>query len=406
MTADTIRLYRYRWVILLIFFMITALIEIQWIMLAPVTKESVAFYNVSELQIAFLSMIFMIVYIFMSVPASYIIDTWGIRIGIGIGALFTGVFSLVKGIYPSDYNVLCISQTGLAIAQPFILNATTRLAAKWFPIDERATAAGISTLGQYVGIIIAMVATPLLVSSHSIGEAMMFYGIITAAGSVLFLVLMKEQPPHPPCHAGHEKRINPVEGLKQMLKNRDMLMLLLLFFIGLGMFNAVTTWIEEILSPRGFTPVQAGITTAAMLMGGIAGASSLPILSDKYRKRKNFIILTMACMIPGLIGVTFAEQYWLLLVSAFIFGFFIMSAGPIGFQYGAEVSYPAPESMSQGLIILSGQISGIVFIIGMDLFRAEGTRSMTPFMIVFIVLTIFNTIISFKLRESKIINTD
>lgn len=406
MTNESIRLYSYRWVILFIFFMITALIEIQWIMLAPVTKEAVAFYNVSELQIAFLSMIFMIVYIFMSVPASYIIDKWGIRIGIGIGAALTGVFSLVKGIYPSNYTILCISQTGLAVAQPFILNATTRLAAKWFPINERATAAGISTLGQYIGIIIAMIATPILVSSHSIDSTMMIYGLITAASSVVFLILMREQPPRPPCHAGHEERIDPIKGLKQMLKNRNMLMLLLLFFIGLGMFNAITTWIEEILAPRGFTPVQSGITTAAMLVGGIAGASILPPLSDKYRKRKNFIILTMGCMIPGLIGVTFAEQYWLLLVSAFLFGFFIMSAGPIGFQYGAEVSYPAPESMSQGLIILSGQISGIFFIFGMDFFRSESSGSMTPFMIVFIVLTLFNTMMSFRLKESEIVKTD
>lgn len=406
MSDDSIRLYSYRWVILLIFFMITALIEIQWIMLAPVTRDAVAFYGVSELQIAFLSMIFMIVYVFMSVPASYIIDTWGIRIGIGIGAVFTGGFSLLKGFYPSSYTVLCVSQAGLAVAQPFILNATTRLAAKWFPINERATAAGISTLGQYIGIIIAMVATPLLVSSRGIGGTMMMYGIITASGAILFLVLMREQPPHPPCHAGHEDRIKPVEGLKLMLRNRNMLMLLLLFFIGLGMFNAITTWIEEILGPRGFSPIQAGITTAVMLAGGVAGALILPALSDKYRKRKLFIIITMACMLPGLAGVTFAGQYWLLLVSSFIFGFFIMSAGPIGFQYGAEISYPAPESMSQGLIIMSGQVSGILFVFGMDFFRAEGTRSMTPFMIVYIVLTIFNVLMSFKLKESEIVKTD
>lgn len=364
MNDDVIRLYRYRWVILSIFFMITALIEVQWIMLAPVTREAVAFYGVSELRIAFLSMIFMIVYVFMSVPASYIIDTWGIRTGIGIGAAFTGAFSLLKGFYPSSYTVLCVSQAGLAVAQPFILNATTRLAAKWFPINERATAAGISTLGQYIGIIAAMVATPLLVASRGIGGAMLLYGIITAAGAIVFLLLMRENPPQPPCHAGHEERMKPVEGLKMMLKNRDMLILLLLFFIGLGMFNAITTWIEEILAPRGFTPVQSGITTAVMLAGGVAGASILPPLSDKYRKRRGFILLTMACMLPGLAGITFASQYWLLLVSGFVFGFFIMSAGPIGFQYGAEVSYPAPESMSQGLIIMSGQVSGILLYLG------------------------------------------
>ena len=28
-----------------------------------------------------------------------------------------------------------------------------------------------------------------------------------------------------------------------------------------------------------------------------------------------------------------------------------MSAGPLGFQYAAEVSHPAPESTSQGMLL-------------------------------------------------------
>ena len=49
--------------------------------------------------------------------------------------------------------------------------------------------------------------------------------------------------------------------------------------IGLGIFNAVTTWIEQILAPRGITPEQAGIIGALMMVGGILGASILPGLS-------------------------------------------------------------------------------------------------------------------------------
>ena len=31
-------------------------------------------------------------------------------------------------------------------------------------------------------------------------------------------------------------------------------------FVGLGMFNAVTTWIEDVVAPRGFSSEQAGLT--------------------------------------------------------------------------------------------------------------------------------------------------
>ena len=105
---------------------------------------------------------------------------------------------------------------------------------------------------------------------------------------------------------------------------------------------------------------------------------------------------------PGLIGLTFVANYTLLLVSGFILGFFFMPAGPIIYQYSAEISYPAPEATSQGLLVLAGQISGIIFIFGMDMFRTE-TGSMTPFLIAMIVLAVVNIILAFTLKESAMI---
>lgn len=52
----------------------------------------------------------------------------------------------------------------------------------------------------------------------------------------------------------------------------DMRVVIFLFFIGLSMFNAVTTWIEQIVEPRGFNFEQAGIIGACMMLGGIIGA--------------------------------------------------------------------------------------------------------------------------------------
>jgi MFS family permease len=229
---------------------------------------------------------------------------------------------------------------------------------------------------------------------------LMGYGIVSAAGAVLFLIFMREKPPTLPGLVGSDVRHGVFEGLKHIFKQRDMIILIVIFFIGLGMFNAVTTWIEQILAPRGFTIEQAGYAGAIMLVGGIVGAIVFPILSDVFRKRKFFIVLTVVLTIPGLVGLTFATSFVLLLISSFALGFFFMAGGPIGYQYSAELTHPAPEATSQGLLVLAGQVSGIIFIFGMDALRTEN-RAMTPFMLVFVGLLLINVILSLMLRESK-----
>ena len=402
MDRATPTVYGYRWAILSVFALLNIVIEVHWVALAPVTTEAAAYYGVTPMSIGFLSMIFMLVYIVVSIPASYIIDTYGIRTGIGVGAALIGAFGLLKGLYASNYAMVGFSQVGLAVAQPFILNAYTRMGAKWFPMKERATATGLAALSQYVGIIVAMAATPVLVHAYGIARMFFVYGVAAALAAVLFFLFFKEEPPTPPSLAGEEERFSVVKGLRHILQQKQMLLLLVLFFIGLGIFNAVTTWIEQILGPRGFSAEQAGIAGAAMIFGGILGASILPPLSDRARKRVPFLLIAMLFTIPGLAGLAFAKNYAVLLCSSFVLGFFIMSSGPIGFQYGAELSYPAPESTSQGLLLLVGQISGAAFIYGMHAFRSVG-GSMTPFMVLFIALTAFNALLCTRLKESELI---
>jgi MFS family permease len=379
--------------------------QIQWILFAPITSEAVTFYNVPAVQIDLLSLIFMIVYLFVSFPASYIIDTWGIKLGIGIGALFMGIFGFIKGFYGANYNMVVLAQIGLAVGQPFVLNSVTKVGARWFPLHERATQAGISVLAQFVGIIIAMAVTPILLKTYGMEKMLMIYGVATLAGAIIFLMLNKEHPPTPPCPPGHDERIAVFAGLKHIFRQKDMIYLLIFFFAALGIFNAVTTWIEQIISPRGFTITQAGIAGALMMVGGIVGASTLPVLSDKMRKRKLFIVIACIGAIPGLAAMTFVTNYWMLLASCTVFGFFLMAGGPVCYQYCAEITYPAPEATSQGLLMLAGQISGIIFIFGMDMLTPSGA-SKTPAMLIFLVLMIINVFIITRTKESKLVKTD
>jgi sugar phosphate permease len=406
MEQVSFKVYGYRWVVLITFMFVVVVNQLLWITFAPITSSAAAYYEVSDLSIGLLSMSFMIVYIVISIPASWVIDTYGIRVAVGIGAALTGVFGLFRGLAAGNYTLVLISQIGIAVGQPFILNAITTVAARWFPMQERATASGLGSLAMYLGIVVGMALTPYLVLQSGIKGMLIVYGIVAIIAALVFFSAAKERPPTPPCLPGQEERSLVFDGLKQIVHKKDFILLMLVFFVGLGTFNGVTTWIENIVRPKGFSITQAGITGGLMVVGGIIGAVVIPLLSDHYRRRTPFLMLSVVGATVGLAGLTFATSYWLLLVSAAVLGFFLLSAGPIGFQYGAEVTYPAPEGTSNGLLLLIGQISGIIFIFGMDMSKSPETGSMMPSLVVLIGLMVLVLLLSTRLGESTTLMAD
>jgi MFS family permease len=392
--------YGYRWVILAAFMLIGALNQALWITFAPITSDAMKFYATSDIAIGFLSIVFMAVYIVLVLPSAWLIDTWGFRGAVSLGAALTAVFGTCRGLFADNFTLVFVSQVGIALGQPLILGAITKLAARWYPKDERATASGLGTLAIYLGVLAGLIVTPQLLARHGMKGMLLILGAASAVAAVFFIVVAREHPPTP---AGEDARSLMFDGLKSMLKQKDFILLMVIFFIGLGMFNGITTWIEEIVGPNGFSAAQAGYSGGAMLIGGVLGAFAIPLISDSRRRRKPFIILALIGLIPGLVGLTFVDSrsYWLLLVSSFVFGFFLLSAGPIGFQYGAEITLPAPEGTSNSLLLVMGQVSGIVFILGMDAFKAP-SGSMRDSLLALLALTLVAVVLAFFLKESPI----
>jgi len=363
------RLYGYRWMVLRVFMFINVTIQMLWSAYAPITGPAALFYGVTDLQIGLLAMTFMIAFIPLSIPVSWAIDTYGFRKAVSVGAIIMGIFGITRGLAGANYTLVLISTIGLAISQPFLLNSWTKVPAQWFSIEERATAVGLVTLASLVGTALGMVFTPILIESISIPTVQLIYGGIAAFSAVLFVFLARERPATPPCPPGLEVRALMLDGLKHAFKVKDFVLYLAVAFIGLGLFNGINTWVEDIIRPRGFTPTDAGTLGAVLLVGGLLGAVIIPPFSDKQHKRKKFLLLGVVLAIPGLIGVAFATAFWLLLVSGFVLGFFLISTGPIGFQYAAEITFPTPEGTSNGLIQLFGQ-AAVVFVYIMDALKS------------------------------------
>ena len=397
--ANNYKLYGYRWVVLGVFMFINLTIQILWVTYTAITGPAAEFYGVTDLQIGFLAMTFMIAFIPLSLPVSWVIDTYGFRLAVSIGAVMMGAFGILRGFAGANYSLVLWSTIGIAAAQPFLLNAWTKVPANWFAIEERATAVGLVTLANLVGTGLGFLFTPILIETISIPTVQLIFGSIAAFSAVLFILLAKETPPTPAGPAGSEVRALMVDGLKHALTVKPFIIYLFVSFIGLGIFNGVSTWVENIVRPRGFTPTEAGLLGVSMLVGGVLGAVVIPPFSDKQRRRQPYILVGMLLAIPGLIGVTYATSAWLLYISAFEMGFFLVSTSPIGMQYAAEVTQPTPEGTSNGLIQLFGQAS-VVFVYVMQALKTSN-GSFTPALLLAIGLLVVSALLVTQMKDPQ-----
>ena len=394
--AVEVRASGYRWVVLAAFMAVNLTIQTLWISYAPVSSAATRYYGVSEVAVGALAMTFMAVYLPLSLPASLLIDRRGLRAAAGFGALLAGISGVLRGLVGPHYALALVCTVGAAAAQPFLLNAWTTLSSHWFPPTQRATAVSLITLANLLGAGIGLALTPVLVESLSIGGVQLVYGGAALGTGLVFVLVARDRPRSLP-HGDEETEHAPLGGVRHALSVRPFTVFLGLAFVGMGVFNGISTWVEEIVRPRGFSSTDAGSLGAALLVGGVVGAVVLSALSDRSGRRVPFLTLAFTVAAPALVWVTFARSLAGLLAAAFVLGFFMTSAMPVGMQYSAEITYPTPEGTSNGLIQLVGQAS-VVFVLLMALTRTP-SGSFVPSLCALAFLLLVGGLVASRLPE-------
>jgi cyanate permease len=250
------------------------------------------------------------------------------------------------------------------------MNAWTKVAAHWFAEGERATAVGLITLSTLLGIAGGMLASPALAKVMSIGTAQYVYAAAAIVATLAFLAIARENPPSPAGSVSAGEKALMLDGLKNALAVPSFRLFLVVSFVAMGLFNGLTTWIDEIVGPRGFSASDAGTLGALLLVGGLFGAVAIPALSDRTGKRKPWMLVGLLGCLPGLVGMIFAHGFLLLAISAFVIGFFLTSLMPVGMQFATEVTRPTPEGTTNGLVQLCGQVS-VVFVYLMQVIKGR-----------------------------------
>ena len=379
------------WPVLLAFTFVAGVTQLLWLNFAPLIAFVERRYGVNELVASTLILVFPLLYVFLSLHSGRLIDRLGYKRVVGRGAIATAAFAALR-IYDESFWILLTAQIGIAIAQPYVTNGISKLVVEWFDESHGAIATGVGTIGMFLGMATAMAWTPSLVAATSLQTAMLVFGVIAAAAAAVFLVVAQEGP-----IAASDGSVLP-KSFQQLVRQRDLAIVFVLAFLGLGFFNGLTTWLEQILAPNGIDAEQAGLVGGLLIVGGILGAAVLPALSDKLRRRKPFVI---ACTLVALVTVyplCTSDSFAVSLTLGGVLGFFYLPAYALLLEMCSELAGPPSAGHATGILMLAGNAGGVVVIIAMQLVKGSAPTHLRA---VWLLLGLLATALALATRVSE-----
>uniref|UniRef100_H2YBF7 Major facilitator superfamily (MFS) profile domain-containing protein n=1 Tax=Ciona savignyi TaxID=51511 RepID=H2YBF7_CIOSA len=387
------RVYRRRWFILLLFSLYSGTNAFQWIQYSIISNIITRFYGVAVTTTDWLSLVYMLVYIPLIFPVTWLLDRKGLRVIAILGSTLNAVGALVKiaSAEPHLFAVTMLGQTICSIAQVFILGMPSKLAATWFGPNEVSTACSIAVFGNQVGVALGFLLPPVIVPDVEDKDVVaihlryLFIGTaaITSALALLVILCFRARPTVPPSQAQAVFRQNNdnqtesyLSSVKQLIFSPPSLLLIISYGLLAG-------WIFYLY--HGENIVEAGQIGLTMVLSGIVGSIVCGIWLDRtqiYKKTTVVIyISTLAFMV--LYTATLDLGYlWVVFIASGALGviftgtpplirlhykekFTMTGYLPLGFEFAAELTFPVSEGTSSGLLNASAQIFGIAFTLSM-----------------------------------------
>lgn len=166
-----LKTYQRRWVVLAVVALLNNLNTMLWIAFSPISNHVDTFYGKDA------TIYFSAVYIFVTIPVG-VLAMWtggyfGLRWSILIAAWANGLGALIRlssSFFPDSmpglrFPIGITGQGIAALAYPFIMFLPTKVAASWFPDNQRTLATTIGVMSNPLGVLLANLISPLIVGN-------------------------------------------------------------------------------------------------------------------------------------------------------------------------------------------------------------------------------------------------
>jgi predicted MFS family arabinose efflux permease len=334
--------------------------HVLWISFATVTGRAAEDFHTTEVAIGLLVSVGPLCSAALSIPAGVVADRYGYRTPLLWAGLATSIFAFLRPLAGGLPMLLALT-VGLLIPQPFLINAVADLVNRHFPEGEAATATGLGTMAIFLGIALGLIATPPLASAAGVRGSQVVY----AAASLAALAAFWRLAPRPvPERLVAPEELRMRQALARVLRAATQWKLSAALFLGFGCYLGITTWLEQLLRPRGIDEAGAGLVAGTITIAGMAGSVVLGAASDRIRRRKPFLVTAGLAAAPMLWLLGQLGSLKLLLAAAFVLGFFLLAALPIAIAVASEDPSLGPQvgSTAVGVMLLAGNLGGVVVV--------------------------------------------
>ena len=472
-SSEKFVLYKQRWVVLAIFSLISMTNEIIWISLSSITSIVKEYYGVSYVAVNWLSMIYMLFYVFVIV-ATYVLNTYGLKFTIVIGAVLNGLGSCLRltGTNRDKFVFTFLGNASAAFAQCSILFVPPTLAATWFGETERSTASAVGVLMNMLGVAIGFLMGGTMVpSSKDYNGAVwqgMFNTLIAQACFCAFMVVccvifVKNAPKTPPSMSQvlilQSKQKKLMEKTKKVGKTyktktstieenkiikestidiercpiitKENEKLEMISFVGslqilfrdkmfhfvtqayglyFGLFAAYNTVLNQMCMVHyPGKEGEIGLMGFTSVILGLFGIFSAGIWLDKTNRYKFISVGTFGCCTISLLAFTlllvYSSNFVVVFASFCIFGFFSYPYMTIGLEHAAEITYPVSEGTTSGILLLVGNMYGIILTYIIGAIIEKGSSDIAGYIMVGLYLIGF-VIVSIMKSELKRLKAD
>jgi ACS family hexuronate transporter-like MFS transporter len=175
MSASKIK--NYRWLIVVLLFTATTInyLDRQIIgLLKPILEKE---FTWSETDFARIVMAFTAAYAIGLLALGWMIDKIGTKLGYSITIVFWSIAGMLHALARSAFG-FGIARVGLGLGEGGNYPAAVKTVAEWFPKKERALATGLFNAGTSVGVVVALILVPWILTAYGWQEVFWITGAL------------------------------------------------------------------------------------------------------------------------------------------------------------------------------------------------------------------------------------
>jgi sugar phosphate permease len=327
---------------------------------AVLTSELMRDFSLTAAMLGNLSAFYFYFYAAMQMPTGVLVDRYGPRIILSIGALVGGIGAMLFA-FADSYTSSAIGRglIGGTVAVAWI--SMLKLSTHWFDARRLGTVTGIALAIGTMGAVLAGLPLRTLSDAYGWRNVIGASGVIALALAAAIYFLMRDDPSARGyrSHAGAPLQNSTpslgtiLKGMSEIWRYRNVT---LLFVVPSGLCGAFLTFtglwgVPFFVQHHDLTAKSASLITSGMLIAFSCGGVVLGMLSDKLRKRKTPFLLGGMGVVLGF-GALYAipNAPLTILVPLLLVGGFGSGSMVLGFLYAKE---SAPMR-------LSGTVAGAV----------------------------------------------